>query len=141
MYQTINLPNGGTVEVWVNPPAPETHKKVGITKTEWMDKVLTEPESAKITKAESFIDGDLSWIAGGSVAIDDTIDIDDHPLLANYSGMTYRDVLRRTLKSFDVASNIDIDNRSLQGGVYILSIVGLLDSPSRAPIILQGVPL
>ena len=126
--------------IWDNPiPAP-THKTAGITKTEWFEAVLTPSEAIRNIKAEAKIESDLTWLSS-SVDIDDNIDIVEHPLLTPFAGFTYRDALRATFKFFNAAPSLDVANQSLQMGTYLQSILGLLDSPSRVPVILQGVEL
>lgn len=139
-YVTTDLENGGRIVEWVGHPEAPTHKISGIEKTEWREGVMTPTEVLRNDKAESFIDGDLSWLEG-SVIIDDDIDIEDHPLLAPFSGFTYRDALRSTFKSFKDAKTLSVQNQSLQAGVYLQSITGLLDSPARLPVALLGLPL
>lgn len=121
-------------------PSP-THKTSGISKTEWFESVMTPSEVLRNTKAEAFIDGDLSWLTESLVNFDDEIDLVDHPLLAPFSGFTYRDALRGTFKSFNAAPSLDVNNSSLQMGVYLQSITGLLDNPTRPLTMLLGVPL
>lgn len=140
-YVETELENGATVVQLVNPPPAQTHKTKDLTKTEWFDGVMTPSEVLRNTKAESFIDGDLSWLTGSSVAFDDIIDLESHPVLAPFAGFTYRDALRGTIKSFNNATSLDVNNQSLQIGVYLQSIMGLLDSPDRLQIILLGLPI
>jgi hypothetical protein len=120
-------------------PRP-THKTSGITKTEWREAIMTPSEVLRNDKAESFIDGDLSFLQS-EISWDDLIDIESHPTLLAFAGFTYRDALRSTFKSFKDAPSLAVNNRSLQAGVYLQSIGGLLDSPARVQVILDGVPL
>lgn len=119
--------------IWDNPiPAP-THKAKGLSSTEYRN-LLTISEQIRNDKARTNIDGDLSWLSG-------SVDPDDDAAAVGFAGFTFRDVLRTVYKSFDDADVIDCDNPSVELGLTVQSLLGLLDSPARKDVIKLGVPL
>lgn len=110
-----------------------THKVKGLDSTQYRS-LLTIAEQIRNDKARTNIDGDLSWLSGSVEPDDDAADI-------GFAGFTYRDLLRTTFKSFDDASAIDCDNSSVDLGLTVQTMLGLLDSPTRKDVIKLGVPL
>ena len=119
--------------IWDNPiPAP-THKTKGLSSTEYRN-LLTIAEQIRNDKARSLIEGDLTWLSG-------SVEPDDDAAAIGFAGVTYRDLLRTTFKAFDDALTIDCDNASVDLGLTIQGLLGLLDSPARKDVIKLGVPL
>lgn len=126
----VETPNG---TIWENPPAAPTHKAKGLSSTEYRN-LLTIAEQIRNDKARTNIDGDLSWLSGA-------VDPEDDAAAVGFAGFTFRDVLRTVYKSFDDADVIDCDNPSVELGLTVQSLLGLLDSPARKDVIKLGVPL
>ena len=132
-YVETQLENGGTITEWVSPPPVPTHKTKGLDSTQYRS-LLTFSEQIRNDKARTNIDGDLSWLSG-------TVDPEDDAAAIGFAGVTYRDLLRTTFKAFDDALTIDCDNASVDLGLTIQGLLGLLDSPARKDVIKLGVPL
>lgn len=132
-YVETDLPNGGTISEWVSPPPAPTHKTKGLSSTEYRN-LLTIAEQIRNDKARTHIDGDLTWLSG-------SVEPDDDAAAIGFAGVTYRDLLRTTFKSFDDALTIDCDNQGVELGLTVQSLLGLLDSPARKDVIKLGVPL
>lgn len=130
MYQTINLPNGGTVEVWVSPPPAPTHKTVGLTKTEYR-KLFTTGESIKIDRLRGKIEST-------SVAGFPNLDDDAAPL--GLGGVTYRDILRLCFNAFADANDVDMTHPDTILAINALEAVGVFNT-SRKNEILLGLEL
>lgn len=126
----VETPNG---TIWENPPPAPTHKTKGLGSTQYRS-LLTFSEQIRNDKARTNIDGDLSWLSGA-------VDPEDDAAAVGFAGFTFRDVLRTVYKSFDDADVIDCDNPSVELGLTVQSLLGLLDSPERKDVIKLGVPL
>ena len=132
-YGETQLEHGGTITEGVSPPAAPTHKTKGLSSTEYRN-LLTISEQIRNDKARTHIDGDLTWLSG-------SVEPDDDAAAIGFAGVTYRDLLRTTFKAFDDALTIDCDNASVDLGLTIQGLLGLLDSPARKDVIKLGVPL
>lgn len=132
--------NGNDLEA---PAVVQQYKTKGLSKTEYRS-LLTATEALRNDKARSCIDGDMSWLSGGLVGIDDVISAQSFPLLSDLAGFTFRDVLRTAYKAYDdseVSGGIDIDYPATVMAVNVQALLGLLDSPARKDVILLGKPL
>jgi hypothetical protein len=126
------------------PPAPvQQYKTKGLDQIEYRS-LLTPIEAIKNDKARANINGDMSWLTGGVVGIDDVVDETYAAILGEvFLGVSYRDLLRSVYRAFDdsVKSGIDMDNPTVMLGANIQALLALLDAPERVPIILLGKPL
>jgi hypothetical protein len=130
MYQTINLPNGGTVEVWVNPPAPETHKTKKLTKTEYRS-LFTANESIMIDMLRGKIEA--TTIAGYPT-------IDDNAAALGLGSLTYRDIMRSVFNAYADADAVDIDHPDTILAINAMRELGIYNQ-ARQDVILLGLPL
>ena len=119
--------------IWDNPSLAPRNKTKGLSSTDYRN-LLTIAEQIRNDKARSLIEGDLTWLIG-------SVEPDDDAAAIGFAGVTYRDLLRTTFKSFDDALTIDCDNQGVELGLTVQSLLGLLDSPARKDVIKLGVPL
>ena len=69
MYAETDLPNGGKIIEWVSPQPAATHKKDGLTKTEWIS-LFTGPEVTLSNKTRARLEdmsADFSYLSGGAL--------------------------------------------------------------------------
>ena len=121
-------------DVIVNTAPQLKFKTADLNKTEFRS-LLTEIEKIRLDKAIAKIDGDLSWLPTNAAKID----MDAAPL--GKPGFLYRDVLRSAFAAYTDASTYSMNNPDLIAGLNLNAYFGLLDSPSRVAVILQGLPL
>lgn len=136
-YVETQLAGGGTSLVWVSPPVPPIYKTTGLSRTEYRS-LFTLNEQIKSDKARSQIDGDLSWLTGGMVGID------DNASLLGYPSLKYRDLLRTGFQAYndaDPSAGFNLTSQTLIFGLTVMDMVGLLDDATRKTTILKGVLL
>lgn len=115
----------------------QQYKTRGLSRTEYRS-LFTTTEQIKSDKCRSKIDGDLSWLTGGMVGIDDSA------TLLGFPTVKYRDLLRTGFQAYDDADPIagfNLSSQTLIFGLTVMDMVGLLDDATRKETILKGVPL
>lgn len=78
------------------------------------------------------IEGDLSWLA---------VDPDENAAAIGKPDFTYRDLLRTSFADYKDATTFDVDHPDYLKGWQLNAYVGLLDSPDRVAVLMQGFPL
>ncbi len=109
-------------------------KTNGLSKTEFRG-LLTNSEQILMSKAMAMINGNLSWLPN-NVAL---VDVDAAAI--GKPGFTYRDVLRDSFARYADAPTYSMNNPDIVAGLQLNAFFGLLDSPARIAVILQGLPL
>ena len=127
----INTERG---QIWENPPPVVTHKTENLNVTEFRA-VFTDNENIILDKAIAKIDDDLTWLPQNAGLIDSDAAEIDKP------GFTYRDVLRSSFSRFKDAPVYSMNNPDLVAGLQLNAFFGLLDSPARVAVILQGLQI
>lgn len=135
-YIETQLPGGGVIVEFVNPPSPTTHKTKGLSQTEYRS-LFTLTETIKNDECESMINDPSFQISGGVVGLD------DFAVSVGQPGFTYRQLMRSGYRAFAraVESGINIDHPVTVLSLNCQALLGLLDSPSRKDTILLGYPL
>lgn len=138
MYVEKHLENGATITEWVSPPPPPTHKKEGITRTEWIG-LFTPAEVTLHTKTRARIEdmnADFSYLSGGAL-------MDQTATALGRSDATYRDLLRDVFFHFDSATmppGISVNSPRVIGAMAVQVALGLITQESSNQKLL-GVPL
>jgi hypothetical protein len=115
----------------------QQYKAIGLSRTEYRS-LFTLAEQIKSDKCRSKIDGDLSWLTGGAVGVD------DNATALGFPTVKYRDLLRTGFQAYDDAdplNGFNITSQTLQFGLTVMDMVGLLDDATRKATILKGLPL
>ena len=138
MYVETDLPNGGKIIEWVSPQPTATHKKDGLTKTEWIS-LFSDPEVTLSNKARAQLEdmsADFSYLSGGALM--------DQPATAlGRPDATYRDLLRDVFFHFDSAAyppGISVNSQTVAGAMAVQVALGLITQASSSAKLL-GVPL
>lgn len=122
--------------IWDNPVPTPTHKTKGLDQTEYRG-LYTLTETLKLDELEAYINDEAYQVSGGVVGLD------DDAALVGVAGATYRQLMRSGYAAFakSTKSGVDMDNPTTLLSVNCQDLLGLLDSPQRKAIILQGKPL
>ena len=138
MYVETDLPNGGKTIEWVSPQPAETHKKDGLTKTEWIS-LFTGPEVTLSNKTRARLEdmnADFSYLSGGAL-------MDQTATALGRPDATYRDLLRDVFFHFDSAAyppGISVNSQTVAGAMAVQVALGLITQASSNTKLL-GVPL
>jgi len=131
-YVQTDLENGACVVQLVNPPPTPTHKSHGLSQSD-LRGLYSLSEMIKIDQLEAYINDKSYQVLGGAVGID------DDAALVGVAGATYRQLMRTGFAAFAKAnSGIDMHHQTTQLILNCQDLLGLLDSPQRKAIILQG---
>lgn len=136
-YKVTELPNGVRIVELDNPPPAVLFKTKGLSRTEYRS-LFTLTEQIKSDKCRLQINGDLSWLTGGMV------NIDDNATVLGYPTLKYRDLLRTGFQAYDDAdplAGFNVSSPTLIFGLTVMDMVGLLDDATRKTTILKGLPL
>ena len=134
-YVQKDLENGAYVIQLVNQPPAPAHKTYGLTQSE-LRGLYSLSEMIKIDELEAYINDTSYHVFGGAVGID------DDAALVGVAGATYRQLIRVGFAEFSKAIiGIDMQHQTTQLILNCQDLLGLLDSPQRKTIILQGKPL
>jgi len=137
-YVERQLPGGGTILEWVSPPPPVTHKKEGLTRTEWIG-LFTEDEQILHTKTKALIDdmnADFSYLSGGHL-------MDVLAVSIGKPNDTFRDLLRNVFFHFESAAyppGISVNSPNVMRAMAVQVILGLLTQESSDTKLL-GMPI
>jgi len=131
-YIETHLSNGATIVQLHNPIPEPTYKSQGLSQSE-LRGIYSLSEMIKIDELESYINDKSYQVLGGAVGID------DDAALVGVAGATYRQLMRTGFAAFAKAnSGIDMHHQTTQLILNCQDLLGLLDSPQRKAIILQG---
>ena len=137
-YVETELPNGGVIVEWVSPPPVATHKKDGITKTEWIS-LFTGAEVTLSNKTRARLEdmsADFSYLTGGAL-------MDQAATALSRPDATYRDLLRDVFFHFDSAAyppGISVNSPTVAGAMAVQVALGLITQASSNTKLL-GLPL
>ena len=112
---------------------PETHKTREIEKSEWRT-LFTPSEAFRWREVIKNIDGDLSFLPHANL-------LSVKSGIPGIENLTWRQVLTLSVDEWNDARLINVNDKRVAVSTAAMAVLGVLDSPERASVLLEGIPL